>query len=68
MIYVTTQGDTFDGIAKKTLGDEHFLTDIMRENPQQIDVAVFSAGVKLTIPDVESAETYAAPPWREGTG
>ncbi len=68
MTYVTVQGDTFDGIAKKTLGDEHFLTDVMRENPQHIDTAVFPAGLTLKIPDVEDAETDTQPPWREGAG
>lgn len=65
MTYVTVQGDMFDGIAKKTLGGEKYVAAVIEENPDYRDVQTFSAGIVLTIPDLELRDTPAVtPPWR----
>lgn len=70
--YTTVQGDTFDIIAKKVLGDEHHVGDLMEANLQHISVLIFSAGVTLNIPEItevvaiDNEEQYSTPPWERG--
>ena len=69
MTYLTKQGDMFDLIAKNALGDEKFAPDVMKENPAYLRTQVFSGGVTLKIPDVETGERAAVlPPWKEAAG
>lgn len=67
--YTTISGDTWDKIAKKVYGDDHAFEKIMEQNGDYIDVLIFGAGIKLSIPDEtetssESVETDQAL-WRE---
>lgn len=66
-MYKTIQGDTWDIVAKKVLGSEMYLTDLMRANPQYQEYVIFPAGIELIIPEIEleSRESEEMlPPWR----
>jgi phage tail protein X len=63
-IYVTKQGDTFDSIAFKQLGDEAYIKQLMAANPDYLAVIIFSGGITLTIPDIDDSDTASTdPPW-----
>lgn len=64
-LYSTISGDTWDGIAYKTMGDGYLMDLLIAENPQHSDILVFPAGVELTIPDVEDETSDTLPPWFE---
>lgn len=66
MSYVTVQGDTWDGIALKTLGDERYMSQLIENNIEHADTVSFSAGVVLHIPDVKLETSATLPPWKRG--
>lgn len=63
-IYYTEQGDTWDKIAYNELGDEKYMEQLIKANWSLITVLVFSAGTKITIPDLTEKQTEDLPPWR----
>lgn len=63
-IYVTEQGDTWDKIAWRELGDEKHMKELIEANWPLISTLVFSAGTELTIPDLTERQTDDLPPWR----
>ncbi|HBF38074.1 MAG TPA: phage tail protein [Firmicutes bacterium] len=67
--YQTKLGDTFDGIAFTLLGDGKYTKELMEANPDYLNVVIFSGGVSLTIPDIESSGTTSSntPPWRSAS-
>lgn len=62
--YTTMQGDTFDILALDAYNDESFAATIIQANPDYANVIVFSAGVKLKIPVIETAAASTLPPWK----
>lgn len=69
MIYTTVQGDKWDGISYKVYGDTRFTDVLIAANPLHRKVYIFSAGINLVIPEVEtkiSAENL--PPWKRAKG
>lgn len=64
--YVTIQGDMWDGIAKKTLGSEYYMTDLIDANPEHRETVVFPANVRLTIPEISTPIPQKLPPWKRG--
>ncbi len=63
--YTTGQGDTFDTIAFKVLGNEKMMPALLEANPSQKDVYVFGAGVKLSIPEnTTPINLDPVPPWQ----
>ena len=67
MIYRTIQGDSFDLIARKTLGDEGLMGAIIQANPEYRDYVLFPAGVELNIPPApEPSSVINMPPWIGG--
>ena len=69
MSYVTVQGDMWDEISLKVYGDARFARELMRANPEHLDVPVFSDGVALTVPDVDTAQSADdLPPWKQVAG
>lgn len=64
MTYTTKQGDRWDAIAYKVLGDENYMSQLIAENKQYRDVYIFPAGVTLVIPEVTEPAESSAPPWR----
>jgi phage tail protein X len=66
--YVTVQGDMWDIIAKKTLGDEYLFPALIDANPEHRETVIFSANVTLQIPEVTESEVQNLPPWLEDDG
>ena len=67
--YTTVQGDMWDGIAYKQLGDARYADAIMQANMQYHKTFVFSAGVELVIPEVAQETTLSdLPPWKQVSG
>ncbi|BBF42009.1 hypothetical protein lbkm_0691 [Lachnospiraceae bacterium KM106-2] len=64
--YITVQGDTWDIIAREQLGDEKYIGQLIDCNLKYIDMVIFSAGVSLAIPEIDSEEEEDTdlPPWR----
>ena len=62
--YTTKQGDTWDVIAKKEFGWEHYWVDIMNANPQYRNIMFFESGVELILPDVKPNKNKELPPWK----
>ncbi len=65
--YTTIQGDTWDGIAYKMLGDESYLTALMDLNYEHHQYVIFPSGIQLVLPEIEeSTEAYKEklPPWK----
>lgn len=58
-VYTTVQGDTWDKIAYDQLDDHLLMDQLLQANLPLIDIAIFPAGVEITIPDVsdDSADT-----------
>jgi len=64
--YITVSGDCWDLIAYKALGSEKYMDQLIKSNLQYKDVAVFSAGVELVIPEVKVVASSKLPPWKRG--
>jgi phage tail protein X len=63
--YTTVQGDTWDLIAYKIFGAEHYMQQLIEANPDLIDIFYFSAGVVITIPEISEEEDQSLLPiWR----
>ena len=63
-IYITIQGDMWDGIAKKLYGSEAAINVLLEANQQYGNVVVFPAGVKLAVPTYNTPVIDTLPPWR----
>lgn len=64
MTYTTKSGDTWDSIAYETLGDCRYTEDLINANREYLTTYIFSAGVKLKIPEIEKKRTKEMPPWK----
>ena len=64
--YTTTQGDTWDIIAKKTLGSEYYMSDLIDANPGCREIVIFPANITLIIPEVSAPILENIPPWKRG--
>lgn len=62
--YVTSQGQTWDMVAKQAYGNELYADYLMQNNPEQIETFIFAAGVVINIPDIKSVSAITLPPWR----
>lgn len=63
--YTTISGDTWDIIAKKVYGSEHQMHVLIQENFKQRSVAVFGAGVVISVPPLPVTQDQTdVPPWR----
>ena len=65
--YQTVQGDMWDSIAKQAYGTETAMDQLMRANPDLLQVAVFGAGEIVYLPQIsaQDAASVAVPPWRK---
>lgn len=62
--YTTISGDEWDLICFKHYGTEMVMDEVIHANPQYIQVAVFSAGITLIMPEIATVEiTQNKPPW-----
>lgn len=67
-IYTTVEGDSFDLLALRFYRDNRLASVIMQENPDHMDTLVFEAGVKLSIPDLNTdVKPVTLPPWRRSS-
>ncbi len=62
--YTTTEGDTWDLIAYRELGSERYTALLMEANTEHIHTVIFSAGIKLTIPEISTPLPESLPPWK----
>lgn len=60
----SSQGDTWDLIAKRELGSEMLMHALMAANPQYRDLIVFPAGKRLALPQVSPRPEEVPPPWK----
>ncbi len=68
-MYVTKSGDTWDVIAKRLYGNEVFMADLMRANPEHMNVVIFPSSVRLVVPEIKTVKTADnLPPWKRGRG
>lgn len=64
-IYITQKGDQWDMIAKKVYGSEIYMSYLLDNNIQYIDIFEFEAGIELYTPELtddQAAENL--PYWR----
>lgn len=54
MTYLTVAGDSWDLISYRVLGSERYAAELMDANPAYIQTFIFSAGVELQIPSIET--------------
>lgn len=64
----TQQGDTWDILAFRLLGSEVFVDKLLQINPTLRDVAVFSAGQTINVPDLPAQTDENLPLWRRTSG
>lgn len=64
--YTTILGDTWDTIAYKALGNEMYMDSLIKANLEHKDTFIFSAGVKLTLPEISLEVSESLPPWKQG--
>ena len=63
--YTTIQGDMWDSIAYKLYGSCSFMDALINANGQYSGIFVFSAGVQLEVPAIESRiAATPLPPWK----
>lgn len=69
MTYTTVQGDMWDGIAHKLFGSSEKTNELIKVNSAHADEYVFSAGVELTVPDLDTdTRPNSLPPWKQVKG
>lgn len=67
MNYETIQGDTWDIISLKMYGSEWHTDELIKSNPEHVEIVIFPYGVKLTIPEIDTVEVFNdLPPWKRG--
>lgn len=62
-VYRTKSGDTWDMIAYKLYKDCRYTEELMQANREHLTTFIFSAGVELKVPEVES-KAVNLPPWK----
>ncbi|MBE6537934.1 MAG: phage tail protein [Ruminococcaceae bacterium] len=68
MIYTTVQGDMWDKIADRTLGDVAHTNKLMLANQKHIGTHIFPSGIVLNIPEVSTPTADSLPPWKKVGG
>ena len=61
----TYEGELWDEIAKRALGSEKHMTDMIAANPEWRGYVMLPGGAELVVPTVEtSAGPAVLPPWK----
>ncbi|MBQ8208118.1 MAG: tail protein X [Clostridia bacterium] len=68
MTYTTVQGDMWDSIAYKTMGDTAHTDKLILANQKHIGTHIFPSGVVLTIPSITEKLSDSLPPWKRVSG
>lgn len=63
-IYTTIQGDMWDSIAYNFYGDVKYIGLLLQNNPDLLEIYVFSAGTKVYIPELPEEDEEDVPEWR----
>lgn len=66
--YTTKQGDMWDIIAHKELGDAMHADKLMNVNVDYLSVYVFPAGIILALPEIDDEVSDTLPPWKQVIG
>lgn len=66
--YTTVQGDMWDVIAHRALGDTAYTDRLMRLNRQYLEYYTFPAGIVLQLPDITDKASGSLPPWKQVAG
>ena len=61
---VTKQGDTWDLIAWRELGDVRHVEALINASRALIETQIFEAGVEINLPTVEPIAKEVLPPWK----
>lgn len=61
--YTTASGDEWDLICFKHYGNENIVDQVIKANPQYMDIVVFPAGIVLNMPEISTTEQTDKPPW-----
>ena len=64
--YTTVSGDTWDIVDYKTYGNEMYMDRLIKANLEHKDTYIFSAGVVLTLPEIDLEVSESLPPWKQG--
>ena len=62
--YTTVQGDMWDSIAYNFYGDVKYIGLLLQNNPDLLEIYVFSAGTKVYIPELPEEDEEDVPEWR----
>ncbi len=65
--YTTVQGDMWDNISLKFYGSERYIDRLINANFKYREEAVFSAGIVLSIPEIDNSAyevDFKVPSWR----
>jgi phage tail protein X len=65
--YQTQQGDTWDLISFRAYGTEFHTDELFKANLKYSDIAVFSAGYIIEIPEIIAAAPVSVAPWERET-
>lgn len=63
--YITKQGDTWDGVAYKACGSEHYTGALMKINARHLHYHIFPAGISLDLPASDTVTAAGLPPWKQ---
>lgn len=61
--YTTSQGETWDLIAYKLWGSEYLLPLLLESNQKYRHVIIFSGGIDLIVPSIDTAIYTERPSW-----
>jgi hypothetical protein len=56
----------WDGISKKVLGSESYMSKLIEANPDHRETVIFPANINLIIPEITAIVTTNLPPWKRG--
>ena len=62
--YTTVQGDTWDFIAYKALGNERYMNTLIDANAAHRNTAIFDGGITLSLPTITTPISDKLPPWK----
>lgn len=62
--YTTQQGETWDLIALREMGNEKYMSQLIQANYAHRETVIFSAGIDLVIPQITTPIPTTLPPWK----
>lgn len=63
--YRTKKGDTWDMLSLLFYGNEYFMLDLVKANPEHRKTIIFEEGIILKVPVIENEEAEDVPDWME---